>query len=191
MSLSRQLPTAARAVGFLGLALLMPEPVPAQTSDLPPAGARVRVKQSEYGAGWLEGKLIELSADSAAIALTRTADTVRFATGRLVPVEVSQGLRARSGKGALLGLGIGAGTGLILGIAASAEDCTGFCPVEVGPAEIFGVSVLLGGVGAGIGALIGSRSRSERWRPVNVRSDGPVRPEPLVGAGRLGLSFRF
>lgn len=191
MSSPNHRPRAARAASLLALALSLPAPLPAQTLDSLPAGARVRIRQPAYGTGWLVGRLVSPAADSAAIALAGRPDTVRFATDSLPPLQVSQGLRARTGKGALVGLGVGAGTGLILGILAAAEDCTGFCVIDVGPAEIAGVSALLGGVGAGIGALVGSLVRGERWRPVHPPPRGGVRLQPVVGAGRVGVAVLF
>ena len=73
-----------------------------------------------------------LSADSAAIALSETPDSGRFATESAERVEVSEGRHSHAGKGALVGLGVGAGTGLILGLAASAEECGEWCVIEVG-----------------------------------------------------------
>jgi len=190
MSLLRRARTTVWAAGFLSLALSMPAPIPGQVHDSLTTGARVRVKLPDHGAAWLQGQLVMLSADSAAIALTETPDTVRFATEVPGRFEVSQGLHARTGKGALIGLGIGGGAGLILGLAASAENCTGFCPAEVGPAEILGVAALLGGVGAGIGALIGSRSRSERWGRVDLQHRR-VGLEPLTRGGRFRIALQL
>jgi hypothetical protein len=56
-----------------------------------------------------------------------------------------------TGRGAWIGGLIGAGLGLAL---ASAEDSAGY--------------VLLGGVGAGVGALVGSRRHAIEWREVPV-----------------------
>jgi len=82
----------------------------------------------------------------------------------------------------------GAGTGLLLGIAASAESCTGFCEIDVGPEDVVAVAAILGGVGAGIGALIGAASHGERWQRV-------VEPYPAVclrmHGGVLGMRLRF
>lgn len=191
MSFPKRRPTTAWAAPLLALALGLPAPLPAQTVDSLATGARVRIRQPAYGPGWLAGRLVSPAADSAVIALAGRPDTVRFATDSLPPFEVSLGLRSSAGKGALVGLGVGAGTGLILGILAAAEDCTGFCVVDVGPVEIAGVSALLGGVGAGIGAVVGSLIRTERWRRVRPPTRGGVRLQPGVGAGRLGVAVLF
>jgi hypothetical protein len=191
MSLPRQSRTAVWAVGLLILSLGLPAPMTGQAVDSLAPGARVRVRLSGHGAGWLQGRFVLLSADSAAIALSETPDSVRFATESAERVELSEGRHSHAGKGALLGLGLGAGTGLILGIAASAEECGEWCVIEVGAGEIAGVTVLLGAVGAGIGALIGSFSHGERWRQVDLHPSEPARLVPVARAGGLGIALRF
>ena len=101
-----------------------------------------------------------LSADSAAIALSETPDSVRFATESAERVEVSEGRHSHARKGALVGLGVGAGTGLILGLAASAEECEEYCVMEVGSGRNSRRTVMLGAVGAGYRAY---KSRVRRW----------------------------
>jgi hypothetical protein len=151
-------------------------------------GATVRAKPIGAGARWVQGNLVALTPDSVSIRVPRNGDTVSLFTGALAEFQVSQGRRARTGKGALLGLGIGAGTGLLLGIAASAESCTGFCEIEVGPEDVLAVAAILGGVGAGIGALIGAASHGERWQRV-VEPHSAVRLG--VHGGMLGMRIRF
>jgi hypothetical protein len=99
------------------------------------------------------------------------------ATAEVRTLHVINGRRSHAGRGAVIGGVAGAALGLVLGIAAAAEECTGFCVVEVGPEEVVGVTVFLGAVGAGFGALIGSASRGDRWvavpRPWSVPPAGP------------------
>jgi hypothetical protein len=150
-------------------------------------GATVRAKPTGSGARWVQGTLVALTPDSVSIRVPQNGDTVLF-TGALADLQVSQVTRARTGKGALLGLSIGAGTGPLLGIAASAESCTGFCEIDVGPEDVVAVAAILGGLGAGIGALIGAASHGERWQRV-------VEPYPAVRLGLhggvLGMRLRF
>ena len=191
MSLPRRARTAVWAVGLLILSLGLPAPMTGQAVDSLATGARVRVRLPSHGADWLQGQFVMLSADSAAIALSETADSVRFAMESAERVEVSEGRHSHAGKGALVGLGLGAGTGLILGLAASAEECGEWCVIEVGTGEIAAVTVMLGAVGAGIGALIGSFSHGERWRQVDLHPSEPARLAPIARAGGLGIALRF
>ena len=191
MSLPRRARNAVWAVGLLILSVGLPTPMAGQAVDSLATGARVRVRLPGHGAGWLQGQFVMLSADSAAIALSETPDSVRFAMESAERVEVSEGRHSHAGKGALVGLGLGAGTGLILGLAVSAEECGEWCVIEVGTGEIAAVTVMLGAVGAGIGALIGSFSHGERWRRVDLHPSEPARLAPIARAGGLGIALRF
>ena len=85
-------------------------------------GATVRAKPTGSGAQWAQGELVAMTSDSVAIRLRQNNDTVTL---------VSHGRHAQTGKGALLGLGIGAGAGLLVGLVADAAyDCTGFCEID-------------------------------------------------------------
>jgi hypothetical protein len=180
---------SVRAILLLVVTLALPAGAAAQGPDSFAVGARVRVERPEVGAGWHEGKLVMLSPDSAAVEMAETSDTVAFPRDTVGRFEWSQGLHTRTGKSALLGLGIGAGAGLLVGIAASVDSCTALC-YEVGPAEILGAAAILGGVGAGLGALIGSQSRGERWTPVAPPHAGAA-VRPMVRGRNVGLALRF
>ncbi len=81
---------------------------------------------------------------------------------------------------------IGAGFGLFLGIAASTDDSGWW---EVGVDDIAAAAGILGAGGAGVGALIGSLSKRDRWEPVPLtpRVAGNTRPTRSI----TGLTLRF
>ncbi|HEX6434347.1 MAG TPA: hypothetical protein VFZ87_08880, partial [Gemmatimonadales bacterium] len=93
-------------------------------------------------------------------------DSMAVALNSLAAFERSQGVRSRTGKGALIGLGAGALLGLILGVA-TFEECTGFCVLDLDRAETGGLGALVGGLfGTGVGMLFGASVREDRWVPV-------------------------
>jgi hypothetical protein len=81
---------------------------------------------------------------------------------------------------------VGAGFGLFLGIAASTDDSGWW---EVGPEEVAAVTAIVGASGAGVGAIIGSLSKRDRWEPVPLTQ----RAAATRAARRniAGLTFRF
>jgi hypothetical protein len=85
----------------------------------------------------------------------------------LVSLEISQGRKSNAGKGALVGAIAGAAIGAISSIAIAIAD-----PPEGAGFGAYTVYTLgVTGVGAGIGTLIGSLTRSEHWEAV------PLSPE--------------
>jgi hypothetical protein len=68
------------------------------------------------------------------------------------------------GRNSLIGLGVGAVTGVIIA-GATHQDCTSFC-FDYGSRgeDMAGAGILLGGIGAAVGALIPSRSWLEIYR---------------------------
>ena len=81
---------------------------------------------------------------------------------------------------------IGAGIGLFFGIAASTDN-SGWLDVGVG--EIAAITAIVGAGGAGVGALIGSLSKRDRWEPVPLtpRVAGKLRTRRNI----TGLTLRF
>ena len=178
------------AAAVLVFAAVAPPIALSQAAPTLTPGTKVRAKATAAGAQWIQGEFVRMTSDTVFIRDPSAADTLRLATSSLTHFQVSRGLHARTGKGALLGLGIGAGTGLLLGLAASAESCTGFCPVEVGPGEILAAAALLGGVGAAIGALIGSASHGERWQRIDPLPKA-ARLRPVRGGIQIGVALRL
>jgi hypothetical protein len=85
----------------------------------------------------------------------------------LVAIEISRGSKSNTGKGALIGGIAGAVIGVASSIAVAIAD-----PVEgAGFGEYAVYSLGVTAAGAGIGALIGSLARSERWEAVPLSPD--------------------
>ena len=192
MYLARAASPTRTAALFLGLLAGLPLAGAAQAGSPLAPGARVRVKAIASQAPWVRGELISLVSDSVSIRVTDGADTVHLPRNTLAQVQVSQGIHARTGHGALLGLGIGAGTGLVLGLAAAAQSCHGarFCEIRIGPEDVLAFTALLGGAGAGIGAMIGAVSHGERWQRVEwPRVAG--RWGPTSRGKMVGITLRF
>jgi hypothetical protein len=151
-------------------------------------GIRIRI-HSQHSAP-LVGNLVSLGADSLLVALS-PADTARVALESIMQVEISQGSRSNAGKGAKTGLLIGGLGGAVLGaIAAASQNENDF--LYVPPAQlVVGGALGWGVLGAGIGALIGSGSHSEKWTPTVLPT---VKVMPDESKGRrvaLGLRISF
>jgi hypothetical protein len=101
--------------------------------------------------------------------------------------QADSGIRSRTGHGAAVGgLALGA-TGLLLALVGSSDQNSFY---EIGPGEVIGVTAVFAAVGAGVGALIGSASHTDRWEPVELSS--PYQPQAArPRRGLLGLALRF
>lgn len=143
-----------------------------------PIGARVRL-QTTAQASWIKGILA--SADSDSVALVPEG-APSFAQGRLsIPgtavtrFELSTGTKRRWRTG----LVAGAVLGVALGFATYDPACAyGPCGRGVSAA---GLGLMLGGVGAGIGALL----KTDRWTPVALEAFAP--PPARVSRAELHL----
>jgi hypothetical protein len=142
----------------------------AKCQDQVPGGSRVRVRHTGAPAKWLEGELLSRGSDSLSLAMNGRSDTLTLATTSVNQMEVSRGRHSMAGKGLTIGGGIGAGLGLLLSVAASAEDCRGIGCTDVGAGDVLVATALLAAAGAGIGGLIGSASHGERWERVQLET---------------------
>jgi len=154
----------------------------AATTTLAP-GTRVRVHQ---GVESLTGTLVSL--DSAALVIATGKDTVTAPRASITALEVSTGTKSHAGKGALIGLGAGLVTGVVVGIAASGSDNGDFFDFSAGEWAV-GVGLTGAAIGAGVGAIVGAGIHSDRWTPVVLPAVG------LRGSGdrrvAIGLRIRF
>jgi hypothetical protein len=183
---------------LVSVALVLVSTLPLDAQQVPRPGDRVRLR----GYCDADGQFVEPSSDAGAERCTITgafrgvqADSLRVTVGdrpvvyRLSHVDdfaVSQGLRPHT----LLGMGIGfvAGSGiayLIVNSGGSTSLCdSGANQDAIGNWECVGVVALGGAVGAGLGATIGSRIRTERWSRIPLE-----RLRVMVGSRRVGLAL--
>lgn len=159
------MPSSKRHKGLLAacavlLGLVVVE-VPLGAQESPVLNRRVRVStpQAAGGEPRFVGTATALRMDTLIVS---GSDTVRaFPLSTIVSLDVSRGRRGHAFVGAL----VGAGIGVLAGAAAAGEDDgqgstgTGVILVPLG-AAIYG----------GLGALIGSLIRRERWEPIPVES---------------------
>jgi hypothetical protein len=134
-------------------------------------GAHVRIESPVLGPGLQQGNIVAMTADTLVFRpMARDAFPVSIGTPNIARLEVATGEHARKAKGALVGLLIGAASGAALGAASYKKpDCTGFCAglPSSRSFDAFVGAVLLGGVGAIVGAFIGARP-TESWTPVAI-----------------------
>ena len=167
------------------LILLTPGSLLAQEDTSLRPGSRVQVHLIEPKPRLVRGTLVSAEADSIRLLKDGRRETLAFSTAGVSQVDTTAGRRTRTGKGALLGAGIGAAAGLALGVAATIEGCSGFC-TDPAPGEIAAVSLIVGGIGAAIGALVGSATHTDRWVPAS-KPRMAIEVAPTIGKRRIGL----
>lgn len=189
----------SQATPLMMVIALLPARLLFGDGDLAP-GARVRVTTSAAANQEAGGRAREKRIQGKLLALdeaTMTIETEGQSPPMVVPrpdikkVEVST-RRSRKGKAALIGFGAGALIGGAWGYSL-AEDCSQgefLClfPREDRPGLTLGGAVLVGALGAGLGALIGP---GERWQE---RPGAQLRltVTPTRGRGAaISLALRF
>lgn len=145
-----------RTVWLLAAMLWLAAPVVAQSVDGVSVGDRVRLHAPTTGIH--VGQVLDLSPESLTIATEGSWRS--FPVSELSRLEVSVRQGSRAGQGALIGLGIAA-AGWVL----ASRDSRGDLSPGQGAALMFG---LVGVPLTGLGALIGSRIRTDVWRDATV-----------------------
>jgi hypothetical protein len=164
-----------------------------------PVGARVRVRPVASPGEWVRGTL--MGADSAGVGFLPEGappipgSELRLPKGTIARLEILTGTKRHW----LHGLIVGAAAGVAMGFAFDVDpdrchyDDNYFC--SRGEAVAAG-GLVLGGIGAGVGALV----QSDVWFPVALDALGPsegpvgrVQPELRAAPGRvaLGVTVRF
>lgn len=152
--------------------------------DLVP-GRRIRVHRRAETT--LVGDLVSMGSDSLTMT-TAAADTLAVARASITRLDLSTGTKSKAGKGAVNGLLFGALGGALIGVLASGSDDGDF--IDFGPGEWAASGALMfGAIGAGVGALIGSGQRADRWESVALPTVAIV---PVPGTGsRVAVGVRF
>jgi hypothetical protein len=156
----------ARVLGLyvlLQTGLVVAQPLPAQVE----AGSRVRVSTTRTATpaspGRRIGSLVSLDGDSLRYSRWDTTSVITLPLASVARLERSTGRHSGTGRGAVIGGLIGAAFGLFVGIAASTDN-SGF--LQVGVDDVAAATGIVGAAGAGIGAIIGSLSKRDRWETV-------------------------
>ena len=178
----------ARAPGVMLLVLVLQLALLLETQFMwaqVEVGARVRVTAHSIP-GRRIGSLVSLDGDSLRYTRWDTSSVVAVPLESVARLERSIGRRSNTGRGATLGALIGGGFGLFLGIAASTDNSGWW---EVGPEEIAAATAVAGVAGAGLGAVIGSLSKRDRWEPVTLTPRVARNPRQSKTITRLTLRF--
>ncbi len=142
------------------------------------SGQRVRITSSHYRLDSEVGHVISSTTDSLIVQLdrVRTEQTLALSLAALDRVDVSRGTRHRTQRGALIGLGVGAAVGLVVGFA-TYEECNPIperplsdlvcfmAPTSAAEQGVLGAATV-GFIGAGIGAIVGSVIRWDKWEQI-------------------------
>jgi len=185
-----------RIVSAVMLTLLAAAASAQESQSLPSgvqAGARVRATAPSVGT--VSGRVIAVHGDIVDLKSDQSRDTVHIVASQLTALDVSTAQHTRRLAGTGIGFLSGAVLGGVLGAATYRKpDCSGevlFC--DLGPGfDATAGAVLLGGVGAVVGLLVGSVS-VDTWEPVALRNRSQL--DLLVPAGARGVgvaaSLRF
>lgn len=164
------------------------------------AGQRVRITSTRYELHRQTGQVLSVNAEGVSVRFerARTAlhpDTLTLSNGSVDRWEVSRGEGRQTRLGAFIGLGTGAILGWAIGTSTSPKECVPESPygfncflVSTATAEIRGLvgAMGLGVLGAGVGGLLGTLFRSERWEDV---SRAPATVLRWLPDGHLGVGF--
>lgn len=139
-------------------------------------GARVRLVSSTLPTDHQLARIISASNDTIVFRSDAYPVTRSLALRDIDSIEVSTGNHRRTGRGALIGIGIGIAGGAALG-AATFSPCKGFCVVPETRGGAMGAgAAFFGTLGGLTGALIGAMHTQEDWKPLILR------PTLAVGA---------
>jgi hypothetical protein len=173
-------------IGFLLLAVLaVPYVALAAESESPHlAGARVRLLTPEFGARKQTGTVVEARADTLLFTADHQSTRTLVPTASLTGLEVSRGMHSRVLAGAAIGFLAGAVVGGVIGYALVHEPPSD--DGDYGPLAAAVGAVIVGSVGIGVGALVGSR-QTERWETVRL----PIKIGILHRTDAIGLSVEL
>jgi hypothetical protein len=121
------------------------------------------------------GSVVAIRADTLVVKIQGSDAPTAFPVSSVTKLEVSRGKKSNAGRGALIGGTVFAALALGLGIADMGRECpppepgnpfAGFWCEETEIGHVVAATLVCGGLGAGLGALIGWGAKSDRWEEV-------------------------
>lgn len=165
-----------RVLGAFILAFISAGTMLGQDSTALDSGTRIRFTLTEQSADdtAISGTFVNLTADSLAYRSALTNEIKAVPIDRLTSFDRRRSRNAGEGavRGLKWGAPIGGVFGLAVGGACAAQDdewwWRGWDGCSAG--EVVLLSVVMAGVGGGIGALFGAALPGERWEPVSLQA---------------------
>ena len=150
-----------------------------------------KVRLTPAGSGHFQATVLEVEPDALVVRIG-SGQPQRIPTSGLKRLEVARGRKGHVLQGALIGFvpgfAFGAYIGHVIGCDEQGPNCT-----DIGAAV--GAGLILGGISAAAGGLVGLAVRGDRWQRVDLPAGrGPqvgaaLAPVPKGVGARLTLSF--
>jgi hypothetical protein len=159
----------------------------AQATVFVSEGSRVKIFPSVEGAEPVIGTVVDVALDTL-IVLSEREEVLAYRSSDLWKIEVSEGEKKKTFLGLWAGAGVGLATGLLI-CAADEANCETWSGTGDATAAVVLLTTVLGG---GVGALVGSLIKTERWEEASFPNPPPV----AFGIGkdgsvRLAFSLRL
>jgi hypothetical protein len=127
------------------------------------------------------GTVAALETDTLVVNTEQRADALEVPLADVTKLEVHRGQKSKTGTSALIGAGFGAALGVSVALIGCADnECLSDGDATAGVAVLLGAGGAL--LGAGLGALIGSGTKVDRWETVPL-DDIRVGPSPVTPDG--------
>jgi hypothetical protein len=147
--------------------------------------AKVLVTAPDMWSKRIWGRVEQVRGDTLVVRQFQDKSRLFVPVSKIEKLEVSVGMRSATGKGMMVGLGIGSAI-MTLGIVSAARDDSELAGLQVYVALVLAVPVL------GICTLLGAMSRSDHWVEIPTnRIDLGIRPVSPQGPPQAVFTIRF
>jgi len=130
----------------------------------------------------IDGELLRVKENSLLLMTSGSETGVTVDFNEMIKLKIKR--KAKFGKGALIGLLIGGGLGLLY---AGSGDKEGENVIFGGSSNVGGTVVFMGAVGAGVGGIIGSMKRG--YKEIQVKGKAPSQIKEIMS--KLNKKARF
>ncbi|MGH7713648.1 MAG: hypothetical protein ACREOG_20350 [Gemmatimonadaceae bacterium] len=183
----RKIWSAVLILGSVASALAVEAQASSSTLVLPvPPGARVRVTAPSL-VGPLIANYLEMRADTVVLVEDRAGQGLwSIPYSELRSLHLSIGQKRNHGPYIFRGAAIGAAGGFLIGVLTAAS----FQPSDTSKKfKRVTTGAVVGGIGALLGGIVGSRFTTENWSPISLTRRMSFTPSPHGAGLRIDVSF--